>query len=390
MPEYREYVCPDCVEETYLQQVVRENLVAEQCDYCGREEEAPIACHIDDLIEAITAAVGEYYDDPVDELMWDGREGGYQGTVLDAWEMLEDLGVSFSSWELQEDVASHYFDKSFCDKDYILLRPVERQIYGWSHFKEAVKHQRRYTFWTAMDNEEDAGHPDYLPTAYMLREIAWVINTVRNVRLVPENTGFWRVRIHDVDSPLRLAADFAAPPLDLAKVSNRMSPAGVSMFYGATDFATAVVETYEPGRGENKAAFGAQFMTCRAMRMLDLVNLPTAPSIFDVGRRELRDALGFMRQFRDDLTLPISRDGREHIEYVPTQVFTEFVLYELELDGVRGFDGILYPSSRNSAECCVIFADHADCLDHDEPFLRLRQQSLRFDPASLRIEPQQE
>ena len=39
-------------------------------------------------------------------------------------------------------------------------------------------------------------------------------------------------------------------------------------------------------------------------------------------RRHLRAALSFLRGFVEDLAKPIKKDGREHIEYVPTQIVT--------------------------------------------------------------------
>src|SRR5437870_5994128 len=39
-------------------------------------------------------------------------------------------------------------------------------------------------------------------------------------------------------------------------------------------------------------------------------------------RRHLRAALSFLRGFVEGLAKPIKKDGREHIEYVPTQIVT--------------------------------------------------------------------
>jgi hypothetical protein len=47
------------------------------------------------------------------------------------------------------------------------------------------------------------------------------------------------------------------------------------------------------------------------------------PSLFDEQRRHLRAGLSFLHDFAADLAKPIEKDGREHIEYVPTQIVTE-------------------------------------------------------------------
>ena len=60
--------------------------------------------------------------------------------------------------------------------------------------------------------------------------------------------------------------------------------------------------------------------------MIDMTALPELPSLFeDVAQRY--DTVLFLRRFAEDIVLPIELDGREHIEYVPTQVFTEYLRY---------------------------------------------------------------
>jgi RES domain len=53
----------------------------------------------------------------------------------------------------------------------------------------------------------------------------------------------------------------------------------------------------------------------------------------------------------------IARDDRVHIEYVPTQVVTEYVRTAVKIDA-RRVDGIRYQSSRRKAQTAlVLFAD---------------------------------
>jgi hypothetical protein len=69
------------------------------------------------------------------------------------------------------------------------------------------------------------------------------------------------------------------------------------------------------------------------------------PSILDGDEQNLyRAATGFLHEFTDDLTKPIAKDGREHIEYVPPQVVTEYVRYRLQQHVGRPVHGILYRS----------------------------------------------
>jgi len=64
-----------------------------------------------------------------------------------------------------------------------------------------------------------------------------------------------------------------------------------------------------------------------------------------------------MRDFLEDFRKPIARNGGEHIEYVPTQVVTEYVRTVAKCGG-KAIDGILYASARKEGETAVVlFAD---------------------------------
>ena len=99
--------------------------------------------------------------------------------------------------------------------------------------------------------------------------------------------------------------------------------------------------------------------------VLNLTTLPPVPSIFDGDEQNLyRAAIGFLHEFTDDLTKPIAKDGREHIEYVPPQVVTEYVRYRLAQHVGRPVHGILYRSARRpDGVGCVLFYAHEDIID---------------------------
>jgi hypothetical protein len=64
------------------------------------------------------------------------------------------------------------------------------------------------------------------------------------------------------------------------------------------------------------------------------------------------------------LSKSIEKDGREHIEYVPTQIVTEFFRYPFSEDNKISIDGIIYPSSKNiGKKACVLFFDSNKCKE---------------------------
>jgi RES domain len=100
--------------------------------------------------------------------------------------------------------------------------------------------------------------------------------------------------------------------------------------------------------------------------------LPLIPSLSDPERRENYYELRFLHEFTRDLIEPVVLDGREHIDYVPTQVVTEYIRWLPAL----AIDGILFASAQNGGTSCVIFCGpeaYADAgKETDKTMLRLK------------------
>ena len=162
-----------------------------------------------------------------------------------------------------------------------------------------------------------------------------------------------RCRSKDGTAEAYAPRQMGPPPAHCATQSNRMSPAGVPMFYGALEEATALAET-----ASSRDRFAvATFETRRDLILLDLRKVPAMPSIFAAPSSERRAWAKFMRDFLEDFRKPIARNGGEHVEYVPTQVVTEYFRTVAKCDG-RSIDGILYASARREgATAVVLFAD---------------------------------
>jgi hypothetical protein len=133
-----------------------------------------------------------------------------------------------------------------------------------------------------------------------------------------------------------------------------MNAAGIVVFYGALDEATAVAET---GRRKPAISIGT-FELARPIRVLDLTNLPPVPSIFDESRFDLRVPLRFLHRFCRDISEPVYPDDRVHVEFTPTQVVSEFIKLRFKDQDGNSVDGVLYPSSRRHlGQNIVLFAN---------------------------------
>jgi hypothetical protein len=188
------------------------------------------------------------------------------------------------------------------------------------------------------------------------------VKTNKLIRILPKGTRIVRARQHSTTVSYSLAKDLGAPPKDKASQS-RMSPAGIPMFYGATDENTAFAETFDlAATAKDVVTFGT-FRTARALLMLDLTDVPDVPSIFDEVRYDERPPLIFLQHFRREISKPIVRDDRIHYEYVPTQIAAEYFRH-IYREGRRRVDGIMFNSSqKGTGVCYCMFATADSCTD---------------------------
>jgi hypothetical protein len=116
--------------------------------------------------------------------------------------------------------------------------------------------------------------------------------------------------------------------------------------------------------------------------LLNLTDLPPIPSLYTAaGRTPQRYDLAFLYEFATDLAQPIALDGQDHIEYVPTQVVTEYLRYI----SANAVDGILYRSARNNRGCCVLFCDATNCIDSGQTPPRFGETWLQLRPDSVHL-----
>jgi hypothetical protein len=100
---------------------------------------------------------------------------------------------------------------------------------------------------------------------------------------------------------------------------------------------------------------------------VDLSAAPEVPSLYDPDRRHLRHGLSFLRHFVSEIAKPFVRDSYIHIEYVPTQVFTEWLRTRFDPGQGEPLVGVLYGSSRKAGGVNVsLFIDNDGACDPDD------------------------
>jgi len=251
-------------------------------------------------------------------------------------------------------------EQEWCERNPYSLRGDERLIGSWEEFCSSIKHERRYFFLQKKRKRFDS---EYLAPADLLKFISGTVNQHALVRTLPKGSLVYRARKQKPGQTLRSPYDFGPPPVERATQTNRMSPAGIVMFYGSEDRETAVAEIDDdPSVG---IAVGT-FQTMRDATVLDLTRLPRRLGFFeqqsDSDDRD-RHAIQFLHKFVKSLAMKVQRGEREHIDYVPTQVVTEWFRTAFRHHR-KAIDGIRYMSAQRPrrGKSLVLFADRYDIV----------------------------
>jgi len=295
------HICSRCVEDEWLKQWICDAAENKHCSFCGRRSKKDIAASFDDFVEVVMTGIGFEWNDPDNEgIMYVSAEGGYQASISDTSEVLWDLQVSENDAVIDALISS-INDNGWVSRSYYTGSPSEILGFGWEHFKEVIKHESRYFFLSPNGDDYTFG-PEIAPHA-MLEAIAKVIvgdlADYDLVRTIATDADLIRIRMDQKRQ--NRASEIGTPPAQFANQSNRMSPAGVPMFYGAFDRKTALAETFDPEVHTGQFASIGTFKPVRDLLVLDLDNLPEVPSIYDEERSHLIHPLRFLHSLAYDI-----------------------------------------------------------------------------------------
>lgn len=362
-------VCTGCFEEQGVTHFIEEHQSSTVCSFCKDYDEDVIACKLELVIDHILNSIHYEWGDPNNEgLSYITREGGWQGKVYETWSLMEIIGLDTINHDVFTYIVDSIHNQQWCKKEPYSLKVDQTFMYGWSYFCSFVKTKSRYLFLNARNPNFDTKQHDEMDPVKILDVLGSIVNRVSLTNVISKDTDILRVRITELDQHLTDANELGSPPIEYAIMPNRMSPAGIPMFYGAFDMKTAISETYQQCDTDKKAICGV-FRPIRDLVLIDLPEKSSVPSIFDEHKRKFRSDIKFLQNFVHDFIKPIARDDRAHIDYVPTQIVTEYFRHVFQSkDGVQ-VDGIIYPSSKNEGHrAVVIFATSEQCIDADESF----------------------
>jgi RES domain-containing protein len=348
------FVCVECVEDEYLKSVIANEAVEKHCDYCNRKSKQAIAAPVAAIIEPIAYTLFSRFAEPgAAGLPRDSGEWVGEEQITDTYDALLSLPLDCET-TLFEEIAESFHNTAWypcAGGHWMDVHEHDELRYAWSSFEYEIKHRSRYFLFAKKTSTSGAPGELYSPRT-LLQRIGKLVQELDLIRSLSMSTRLYRVRRSSKSIIIKIFDDIGPPPDDRV-AAGRMNPPGISYFYLAFEQETALAEVIN--KPPCHAAIG-EFETKMDLTYLDLTELPSLPSIFDSDRSEEREGLIFLEHFIDAIAAPVTKDGREHVDYLPSQVVCEFFSQMFHIDGDAQLDGIAYPSAvRPGGKNFVIF-----------------------------------
>lgn len=380
------FVCVDCVDDYALAAAISEGSDDDlTCTFCGTSP----AAALDVLTEAFVDGLWREHEDAVEGVSYDSAEGGYifLGNNWDTWDLVEHYGEVFVGDGLTEQMQKVIHDRTWVDRDFAWRRRDQALRDAWSVFSHAVKHRTRYVIWILPDRDEtERRNEGEIPPGQILYDVANMLDELGLIRELPLGTEVWRAQTHAGSklSEGSTASRLGTAPTSKSKQPNRMSPAGIPLFYGSDDKATAMSEVTRHLPSDKDHWTIGRFEVTSAITVVDFTALRPI-SVFDPEFGHLNRQAAFLREFVSELSRPIAPSD-EHIEYVPTQIITEFFLRVYETVGIgrARIDGIRYPSAARAGGISVVLdIPNERCVDRVPEGASSAEPLLILDSSSV-------
>jgi RES domain-containing protein len=342
------------VDDPYIKTLIQDNASSNTCDYCGRQDtNGDMAAETEVVVKAIYDTVHTYYCEPASGGV--PYDGGFIIDPIGISEVLDNLDFGGHPDFVDAVIGAEVNGDCFV--------PAADGYWGGSHrhqvlsgawqlFSHTVKHETRFHF---ANTPREAESPYDIDIADVLPAIAEHLRPF--ICTIPAGVEVHRARIRHRGQTWQPTADqMGAPPKTLT-TAGRMNPAGIPYLYTSLDKATARREIGVPAR-TSRTVFTAAFTLTRPLTVIDLTALPSIPSMFDLERKEEREKALFIHEFVETISVPVTKDGREHIDYVPSQVVCEYLAQVFDAGKNTKLAGLIYPSAvQSGGKNLVVFPE---------------------------------
>ncbi|MDQ9820893.1 RES domain-containing protein [Acinetobacter bereziniae] len=339
-------ICVDCIKDKYLSKLVLENSISNRCSYCEKKFKSNKATTFNFIMDEIYKTIFKYYGDAQD-LNLPYENGSWIKDAIPIEDILFEINPGwcdsfFNNLAESSDPFLHLIKHS--NNDWLEIPEHVALIYSWDSFKDQILYKTRYLFLNdTIDEFEDR---QIIPASLMLNALADLCKEFKLIKKIKKNKLFYRVRSHAQDESFFEFNQMGVAPKKIAS-AGRMNPVGIPYFYIADSAQTAISEVIKDQNFWSCATFKLN----KDIEVIDFSKLPEVPSIFDVNNFRNRQKLIFLHELVFDMSQPVGPDEKDHIEYIPTQVVSEYFRYIFKPE----VKGIKYKSVKNQKGLNIAF-----------------------------------
>ncbi|WOO35807.1 RES domain-containing protein [Anaerocolumna sp. AGMB13020] len=347
--------CIKCFDEIEIQSFIKELDKISDCDYCGSKQ---IYCGsledvgnfiregIERAYEAVYIGTGSMYDSETKSytnegdniasiLKWDlcifSDNLNSEQTDCLCDDLISNSGPSLRA--IQKGADNWIVNQNLVVKDALYGYETTAQHNYWEEFKESCKHFNRFFDLGGRRSSR----------AKILSSLDDIFTSMKIT--LPKGTQVYRGRRFEIPngktlSDIDLLKEISPPPPNSAR-NSRMSPAGISYTYLASNIDTCLAEIHVQS---NDNALIGEFVTKKVLKILDLSSTSTytVNSCFSPAYDHSQNWIGdFVNHFKNEISAPISED-EQALEYVATQLLAEYIRK-------NRYDGIRFRSSLNAS-----------------------------------------
>lgn len=347
-PSSSEWVCVSCLKDEFIREICAPNDWQLRCCGCGMCDK--FGARLDKIADRIRGALQQHYEPDI---------GLYRGYELDLPQIVsraigcrnatvtEAISSILEDRESEEESGDSLDENSFYypGQTYSRVRsPFDSEdherwyvVSDWDHVAHDLVHGRRFfndkarEFFSRLLNEAMAATSLEAP------------GSVAVMRILPEGTLVYRSRVSNGEDQTRRFREWPAQELGAAPrriaANNRMSAAGVPVFYGSAEIETCIAEV-RPSIGDTVVA--GQFRTTRSLKLFDFTRLDyrlrhEPLSLLDPKHEQRSMDRTLLSYLHEEIAKPMRSNDTG---YVVTQALTEFIRY----GRVENFDGVAFQS----------------------------------------------
>lgn len=336
-------ICIDCIGDQEIKKRIRTTTKEGVCVSCNNDS---IGISLEELASWVDEVYRKYYQPGPFSLGVPGvsyQRGSFPEDIIESiLEVDYDISVFLTEFLREQERYDVYEEGATAlyasGRKYIMNDTHPYELHEtWRHFRHRVQFERRF-------------FDDY--SKVLLESLFEGIDFFRSDSMSPDEElkpgdYIYRARIASTLEEVKEILDgipiTLGPPPSKWNKGGRMNPSGISVFYGAFAKETCIAEVRPVVGG---FVVLGKFEALQSIRLFDLTkfisNFPNV-SMFSEDYQEIMNCWRFFKNFHYLISEPI-QPFEEFLEYVPTQMVSEFLANELK------YDGIVYSSAQFCSE----------------------------------------